>query len=177
MSAAARDRAIAVALTAGAFVLALVQRPGRLIADTKVDLYVDPVDFVWRVASAWMPKGQLGDVFGGQHGGYLFPMAPWFALGDLAVLPMWLVDRLWLGAVLAVAALGVLGLLDAMVGRPRGAAHVAAAAVYVVNPYVAVDVNGTWVAVLAYEALPWLLLATHRGLREPRGWRGPAIFA
>src|SRR4051794_21597139 len=97
MSAAARDRAIALALTAGAFVLALVQRPGRLIADTKVDLYVDPVDFVSRVASAWTPTGQLGHVFGGQYGGYLFPMAPWFALGDLAGLPMWLVHRLWLG--------------------------------------------------------------------------------
>src|SRR4051812_38702605 len=98
MSAAARDRAIALALTAGAFVLALVQRPGRLIADTKVDLYVDPVDFVSRVASAWTPTGQLGHVFGGQYGGYLFPMAPWFALGDLAGLPMWLVHPPWLRA-------------------------------------------------------------------------------
>src|SRR3954451_22937570 len=98
MTAAARDRAIALALTAGAFVLALVQRPGRLIADTKVDLYVDPVDFVSRVASAWTPTGQLGHVFGGQYGGYLFPMAPWFALGDLAGVPMWVVHRLWLPA-------------------------------------------------------------------------------
>src|SRR4051794_20051951 len=177
MSAAARDRAIALALTAGAFVLAIVQRPGRLIADTKVDLYVDPVDFVSRVASAWTPTGQLGHVFGGQYGGYLFPMAPWFALGDLAGVPMWVVHRLWLGAVLAAAALGVLRLLDAMVGRPRGAAHVAAAALYVVNPYVAVYANRTSVALLAYAALPWLLLAVHRGLREPRGWRWPAVFA
>src|SRR3954453_12827430 len=177
MSAAARDRAIGLALTAGAFVLALVQRPGRLIADRKGDLYVDPVDFVSRVASAWTPTGQLGHVFGGQYGGYLFPMAPWFALGDLAGLPMWLVHRLWLGAVLAVAALGVLRLLDAMVGRPRGAAHVAAAVLYVVNPYVTVYANRTSVALLAYAALPWLLLCVHRGLREPRGWAWPAAFA
>src|SRR4051812_49721062 len=108
MSAAARDRAIALALTAGAFVLALVQRPGRLIADTKVDLYVDPVDFVSRVASAWTPTGQLGHVFGGQYGGYLFPIAPWFALGDLAGGPMWIVHRLWLGAGAGVAGPGAL---------------------------------------------------------------------
>src|SRR4051794_5920494 len=177
MSAAARDRAIALALTAGAFVLALVQRPGRLIADTKIDLYVDPVDFVSRVASAWTPTGQLGHVFGGQYGGYLFPMAPWFALGDLAGVPMWIVHRLWLGAVLAVAALGALHLLDAMLGRPRGAAHVAAAVLYVVNPYVAGYANRTSVPLLAYAALPWLLFAVHCGLREPRGWRWPAVFA
>ena len=30
---------------------------------------------------------------------------------------------------------------------------------------------------LAYAALPWLLLAVHRGLRDPRGWRWPAAVA
>src|SRR4051794_41690751 len=133
MSAAARDRAIALALTAGAFVLAIVQRPGRLIADTKVDLYVDPVDFVSRVASAWTPTGQLGHVFGGQYGGYLFPMAPWFALGDLAGLPMWLVHPLWLRAGVAGAPPRGVGLLGAVGGRPRGAGHVAAGAAYPVQ--------------------------------------------
>src|SRR4051812_50200210 len=122
MSAAARDRAIAVALTAGAFVLALVQRPGRLIADTKVDLYVDPVDFVSRVASAWTPTGQLGHIFGGQYGGYLFPMAPWFALGDLAGVPMWVVHRLWLGAGLAAAGPRGVHPLRPVGGGPRRAA-------------------------------------------------------
>src|SRR4051794_37669549 len=177
MSAAARDRAIALALTAGAFVLALVQRPGRLIADTKIDLYVDPVDFVGRVASAWTPTGQLGHVFGGQYGGYLFPMAPWFALGDLAGVPTWVVHRLWFGALLAASALGMLRLLDALLGRPRRAAHVAAAVLYVLNPYVAVYANRTSVALLAYAALPWLLLAVHRGMHDPRSWRWPAVFA
>src|SRR3954451_8094405 len=120
MTAAARDRAIALALTAGAFVLALVQRPGRPIADTKVDLYVDPVDFVSRVASAWTPTGQLGHVFGGQYGGYLFPMAPWFALGDLAGVPMWVVHRLWLGAAVAAAAHGRMRLVDPPLRPPGG---------------------------------------------------------
>src|SRR3954462_14243440 len=130
MSAAARDRAIAVALTAGAFVLALVQRPGRLIADTKVDLYVDPVDFVARVASAWSPTGDLGHVFGGQYGGYLFPMAPWFAVGDALGIPMWIVHRLWLGLLLSLAAWGVVRLLDALYARKRSAVHAIAAVLY-----------------------------------------------
>ncbi|TMM02422.1 MAG: DUF3367 domain-containing protein [Actinobacteria bacterium] len=171
------DRAIALGLTAACLALAVAQRPGQVIADTKIDLYVDPGEFLTRVAAAWTPTGSLGHVFGGQYGGYLFPMAPWFALGELAGVPLWIVHRLWLGALLAASAYGVLRLLDALLGRPRGAAHAAAAALYVLNPYVAVYANRTSVALLAYAALPWLLLAVHRGLREPRGWRWPAAFA
>jgi arabinofuranan 3-O-arabinosyltransferase len=174
----ASSRLVPLALAAAAFALALVQRPGTVVADTKVDLYVDPAGLLSDVASAWTPTGQLGHVFGGQYGGYLFPMAPWFALGDLLGLPVWLVHRLWLGAILALAAWGVVRLFDALwPERARGAAHVGAAVLYVLNPYVAVYANRTSVALLAYAALPWLLLAVHRGLREPRAWRWPALFA
>jgi hypothetical protein len=172
-----RPRRIPLALAAACYVLALVQRPGLVYADTKIDLYVDPHGFLADVLSAWSPQLQLGYVFGGQYGGYLFPMAPWFALGDLAGLPTWLVHRLWLGTVLAVAALGVVRLLDALLDRPRGAPHVAAAVLFVLNPYIAVYASRTSITLLAYAALPWLLLAVHHGLREPRAWRWPALFA
>src|SRR5918997_6323361 len=101
MQASRRERAICAGLVAAAYALALVQRPGTLVADTKVDLYVDPAGFLQDVASAWTPTGQLGHVFGGQYGGYLFPMAPWFAGGDLLGLPTWLVHPLWAGALFA----------------------------------------------------------------------------
>ena len=110
------DRAIALGLTAACLALAVAQRPGQVIADTKIDLYVDPGEFLTRVAAAWTPTGSLGHVFGGQYGGYLFPMAPWFALGELAGVPLWIVHRLWLGALLAASAYGVLRLLDALLG-------------------------------------------------------------
>src|SRR6201999_1643121 len=35
----------------------------------------------------------------------------------------------------------------------------------------------TTVFLLAYAALPWLMLIAHRGLREPRRWWWPAAFA
>ncbi|HEX2084691.1 MAG TPA: alpha-(1-_3)-arabinofuranosyltransferase family protein, partial [Solirubrobacteraceae bacterium] len=172
-----RRRLIPLGLAAASYVLALVQRPGTNVADTKVDLYADPQGFLADVASAWTATGQLGHVFGGQYGGYLWPMAPWFALGDLLGIPDWLVQRLWLGTLLALAAWGVVRLLDAMLDRPRGAPHVAAAALFVLNPYVAVYANRISVSLLAYAALPWLLLAIHKGLRQPRAWRWPALFA
>ena len=45
------------------------------------------------------------------------------------------------------------------------------------NPYVVVFTARTTVTLLGYAALPWLLLAVHRGLRVPRGWWWPAAFA
>ncbi|HEX8119877.1 MAG TPA: alpha-(1-_3)-arabinofuranosyltransferase family protein [Solirubrobacteraceae bacterium] len=170
-------RLIPLGLAAASYVLALVQRPGVVVADTKVDLYVDPGSFIADVASAWTPTGQLGHVFGGQYGGYLFPMAPWFAGGDALGVPTWIVHRLWLGTLFALAAWGVVRLLDDLLDRPRGAPHVAAAVLFVLNPYVAVYANRISVSLLAYAALPWLLLAVHRGLRQPRAWRWPALFA
>jgi arabinofuranan 3-O-arabinosyltransferase len=173
-----RRRSIPIGLTLASFALAFAQRPGTVVADTKVNLYVDPGRFLHDIASAWTPTASLGHVFAGQYGGYLFPMAPFFALGDQLGLPAWVVHRLWLGMLFALAAYGVIRLLDALLpDRPRGVAHVAAAVLFVVNPYVAVYVDRTSVSLLAYAALPWMLLAVHRGLREPRGWWWPALFA
>lgn len=172
-----RPALIPLALAAACYLLTLLQRPGDVVADTKLDLYVDPRGFLGEVASAWTEQVQLGHVFGGQYGGYLFPMAPWFAAGDVLGLPVWLVHRLWLGTLLALAAWGAVRLMDALLERPRGAPHVAAALIFVLNPYVTVYANRTSISLLAYAALPWLLLAVHRGLREPKAWRWPALFA
>ena len=98
-----RERAIPAGLAVLALVLALVQRPGLASSDTKIDLHVDPVAFLGDVASAWSPTGDLGHVQGGQYGGYLFPMGPFFALGRLLGLAPWLVQRLWLATILAMA--------------------------------------------------------------------------
>ncbi|HEU4975927.1 MAG TPA: alpha-(1-_3)-arabinofuranosyltransferase family protein [Baekduia sp.] len=170
-------RSIPLAVTALAYAVALVQRPGQDVADTKVNLLLDPVRFLHDVASLWSPTTDLGHVWAGQYGGYLWPMAPWFAAGDLLGLPSWLVQRLWLGTLLAIAGWGVIRLLDALLSRRRGAVHLAAAVLFVVNPYVTVYAARQSIALLAYASLPWLLLCVHRGLREPRRWRWPALFA
>jgi hypothetical protein len=160
-----------------AFVLALVQRPGWATSDTKIDLHVSPLRFLGEVASAWTPDGTLGQVWSGQYSGYLWPMGPFFALGRELGLSSWLVERLWLGLVLALMAWGTVRLLDALLDRPRGAAHIAAGLIVLVNPYVVVFTNRTTFFLLGYAALPWLLLAVHRGLEQPRGWWWPAAVA
>ena len=174
---AARDRRIPLALAAGAYLLALAQRTGVATADTKIDLHVEPLRFLGDVASVWSSSGGLGQVQAGQYAGYLFPMAPFYAGGNLLGLPPWLIERLWLGTLLALGAWGVVRLLDALFERERGIAHAVAGAAFVLNPYVVVLGNRTSVTLLGLAALPWLLLCVHRGLHDPRGWWWPVAFA
>jgi hypothetical protein len=177
MSKARRDARVPALLGAVAFLLAFAQRPGWATADTKINLHVDPGRFLADVASMWTSTGQLGDVQTGQQAGYLFPMGPFFAAGHAIGLSDWVVQRLWLGTVLALAAIGAARLLGALLGRPSVPAQLAAGAVVLLNPFVVTYANRTTVTFLAYAALPWLMLAVYRGLRESRGWRWPAAIA
>ena len=129
------------------------------------------------MASAWSSTGDLGHVQGGQYGGYLFPMGPFFALGHPLGLAPWLVQRLWLGLILALAAWGAVRLMDEFAGRPRGVAHAVAGLLFLLNPYVVVFSARTTVTLLGYAALPWLLRV--RAPRGPRAapWWWPAAFA
>src|SRR5919197_3408989 len=172
-----RDTLIPLALGALGFAVALLQRPGLVVAETKVDLHVSPASFLHDVVSAWTPSESLGHVFAGQYGGYLWPMGPFFALGDWLGVPAWVVDRLWIGVALALSAWGIVRLLDALVGRPRGAGHVVGGLLYMLNPYVVTYMGRTSITLLAAAALPWLLLCVHRGVRDPRGLWWPAAFA
>lgn len=173
------DRALSLVLVVLAYAVAFGQRWGETIADTKLALYVAPHRFLSDVLRVWSPTADLGHVWGGQYNGYAFPMAPWFALGDTLGLPVWVVHRLWLGTLLALAALGAAALLRTLAALPRSAVAVpaTAAVLYVLCPYVAVLMDRTSISLLTYAALPWMLLAVHRGLRDPRGWRWPAVGA
>ncbi|HEY6887804.1 MAG TPA: alpha-(1-_3)-arabinofuranosyltransferase family protein, partial [Solirubrobacter sp.] len=175
MSARQRDRALPLALAVLAFALALIQRPGKASSDTKIDLHVDPVGFLGDVANAWSSTGDLGHVQGGQYGGYLFPMGPFFALLHTLGLGPWLVQRLWLGLILALAAWGAVKLMDELDGRPRGIAHAVAGLLILLNPYVVVFSARTTVTLLGYAALPWLLIAVRRGIRGNPWWWAAAF--
>ncbi|HEU0018906.1 MAG TPA: alpha-(1-_3)-arabinofuranosyltransferase family protein [Thermoleophilaceae bacterium] len=172
-----RWRLLPLLLAGAAYALAFAQRPGELVADTKIDLHTDPLRFLADAAAAWAPSGGLGQVQAGQYAGYLWPMGPFYALGDLVGLAPWVVHRLWLGTLLAIAAWGVVRLLDALLDRPRGVPALVAGTLVVANPYVVVFANRTSVTLLAYALLPWLLLCVQRGLREPGGWWWPAALA
>ncbi len=169
-----------LAFFALAYAVAFWQRPGWATSDTKIDLHVDPLRFLGDVASVWTPSSGLGEVHSAQYSGYLWPMAPFFAFFHELGLSAWVVQRLWYGLILALAAWGLLLLLDQLVGKPRGIVHVVAATFFVLNPYTVVFTARTTITLWGYAALPWLLLAVYHGVRTQRGWRGwwwPAAFA
>src|SRR5439155_20845040 len=106
-------------------------------------------------------------------------VGPFFAVGHLVGIPDWVVGRLWLGTLIALASWGVVRLMDALYRPGRGVPHLVAGAMIALNPYVVVFTNRTSVTLLGYAALPWLLLAVHRGLRDRdgRSWWWAAAFA
>jgi arabinofuranan 3-O-arabinosyltransferase len=166
-----RDQAMALAFAVASFALAFWQRPGWATSDTKIDLHVDPAAFLSEVASVWSPSIDLGAVQGAQYSGYLWPAGPvfWF-LHEIGLSP-WVAHRIWLGLLFALSAWGMLRLLDAFLGRPRGIPHLLGAGFYLLNPYTVIFTGRTSLILLGYVALPWLLLVVHHGVSAGRGWR------
>ena len=62
-----------------AYVPLLLTKPGRIGADTKTYLYLDPARLLSRAVSMWDPNIGLGTITH-QNIGYLWPMGPYYWL-------------------------------------------------------------------------------------------------
>jgi arabinofuranan 3-O-arabinosyltransferase len=139
----------------GFFVLAFTTRPGAVISDTKIDLALNPVGWLERAAHLWDPQhfGQLQN----QVAGYLFPMGPFFALGDLAGIEAWITQRVWIALLMCVAFLGVERLAGMLkLGGPG--TRVAGALVYTLAPRtlsIVGELSAEW---LPAAMLPWIVI-------------------
>uniref|UniRef100_UPI0021BF5946 alpha-(1->3)-arabinofuranosyltransferase domain-containing protein n=1 Tax=Frankia gtarii TaxID=2950102 RepID=UPI0021BF5946 len=170
-------------LAAVAYLPLLATAPGRIGADTKAYLYLDPGRMLRRAVSMWDPAIGMGTVTH-QNIGYLYPQGLFYWLLDTAGLPDWVAQRLWTGSILLGAGTGVLFLLRSF-HWPDRFAFVAAAG-YMLSPYVLEYEARISAILLPYAGLGWLIGITVRGLREaepgragwrPTGWRFPAAFA
>jgi len=159
------------------FALAFWQRPHGVYSDTRVEMITRPGLFLERIASLWTPTIDLGHIQTSQFVGYLFPMGPFFALGDLLGLPPWIVQRIWIGLLLAAGAWGVVRLLEALRPSTTRTALFLAGLIYVTSPFVTVSLNRGTIWLIPYALLPWMLLVTSRGIRRPTGWMAPAALA
>ncbi|MGN0063174.1 MAG: alpha-(1-_3)-arabinofuranosyltransferase family protein [Nocardioides sp.] len=145
--------------------LAFMQAPGRIVADTKIDLALSPWAFLGRATHLWDGLGAFGQLQN-QAYGYLWPMGPFFGLGDLLGMPPWIVQRLWWTLLLGLAFFGVVRLAQAM-GIGSGWAQVAAGYAFVLTPRVATLLGASSVELWPTALIPWVLLvlvrATHQG--------------
>ncbi|WP_370657165.1 alpha-(1-_3)-arabinofuranosyltransferase family protein [Frankia sp. ArI3] len=170
-------------LAAVAYLPLLATAPGKIGADTKAYLYLDPGRMLRRAVSMWDPAIGMGTVTH-QNIGYLYPQGLFYWLLDIAGLPDWVAQRLWTGSILFGAGAGVLFLLRSF-RWPDRFAFVAAAG-YMLSPYILEYEARISAILLPYAGLGWLIGITVRGLREaepgragwrPAGWRFPAAFA
>jgi arabinofuranan 3-O-arabinosyltransferase len=170
-----RQRLRLVSCCVALAVLAFVTRPGNIIADTKIDLVVNPAGFLERALHLWDPSqfGQLQD----QAYGYFFPIGPFFVVGKLMALPPWVIQRLWLTAVLVAAFLGV-ARLSARLGIGTPATRLAAGFAYALAPRGLSLLGVLSSEFLPAAMLPWILLPLVKAVQEGPGLsRGRLIRA
>ncbi len=166
--------AIDVAVLAAVTVLPqLLGGRGRLNADTKQYLYLDPGDLLERARHLWDPAVGGGTVTH-QAIGYLWPMGPYYWLTDQLGLASWVAQRLWIGGIQLFAALGALALFRHLTARHP--AQVVGAALYGLSPFVLGHVTGQSGLLLPFAAFGWLAWAMAKAV-ERGGWRWPAVFA
>lgn len=148
--------------------LAFLQQPGRIVADSKLDLAVDPIGFLLRAGRMWEPQGFFGQIQN-QAYGYAWPAGPFFALGDLVGLDAWVVQRLWLTALLVGAFLGVVRLAGALsIGTPT--ARLVAGFAFALTPRLMTTLGPISVEALPTCVAPWVLLPL---VRAGAGRLGP----
>ena len=89
-------------------------------------------------------------------------------------MPVWVAQRLWLGAILFAAGAGILYLSRVL--ALRGPGRTVAALAFMLSPYFLQYAGRISVILLPWAGLPWMVALTVLALRRG-GWRYPALFA
>ena len=161
-------------LAAIAYLPALLTKPGRMPADTKLFLYLNPGRLISDAPYTWDTR-QFGGWVPHQTIAYLWPQGPWYWVFDTLGVPDWVAHRLWIGTLLFLAALGVYWAAR-LLGMPKSGA-VVAAVVYMLSPYLLPYVSRTSAMLLPWAALGWLVGLTIRSVTSHHRWRHPALTA
>lgn len=135
--------------------LCFLQAPGLVVADTKLDLTVDPMGWLAAATSVWDPSADFGRIQN-QNYGYLWPMGPFFVVGDSLELPSWVTQRLWWALILLVGYFGVV-VVARRLKISNSFAVVVAGLAYALAPRVLTVLGGISVEAWPGAVLPWVL--------------------
>lgn len=155
------------------YVPALLAYPGRLPADTKLYLYLDPGGLMRAAPRAW-DATQYGGWVPHQTISYLWPSGPWYWIFDKFGVPDWIAQRLWIATLLLCAGLGARWLAKMLGLKP--AAAMVTALFYMLSPYILPYISRTSLMLLPFSGLCWLIGLTIKAATGS-SWRAPALFA
>lgn len=161
-----------VVLLVLAYLPTLTAAVGRVPADTKLYLFLDPARLMSEATLTWDPQQFAGWV-PHQTILYLWPSGPWFWVMETLTIPDWVAQRLWVGTLLFAAGMGARRLARTFGFAPLAAAVVAV--VYQLSPYVLPYISRTSVMLLPWAGLGWIVAYTARAATTGR-WR-PALAA
>ncbi len=168
-----QDRIALAVLAAVAYLPIVLTSPGRVSADTKTYLTLDPGELLRQAPSMWDPSVGAGTV-PHQNIGYLFPLGPFYWVMERLAVPDWLTQRLIWGTLVFAAAAGTYRLARWLGWRVVGA--FVAAFAYGCSPYVFSYLARLSVILGPWAALPWMILLAALAVRT-RSWRPAALFA
>lgn len=138
--------------------------PGRIVADTKIDLSLDPWGYLARSQSAWDSHAAFGQLQN-QAYGYLFPMGPFFGVGRSLDIPEWVVQRAWWSVILLTAFVGMYRLCRRVGIAGRGGSVVAALA-FALSPHALTVLGAISIEQWPSAMTPWLILVSLRLLES-----------
>lgn len=151
--------------------IAIVQDPGKIVSDTKIDLVIAPGSFLSKSLSFWDPTGAFGQVQN-QAYGYLFPMGPFFWSGHELGIEPWLVQRLWWALIFVVAFLGFVKLSRELRLGVQWA-QLAGGLLFALSPRVLSIVGQSSIEVWPAAVAPWVLIPLVVGTKR----RSPVAMA
>jgi arabinofuranan 3-O-arabinosyltransferase len=157
----------------GAFLVLLANDPGRMFFDTKLSVDLNAWGYyasLWHLMDPLNTFGALNN----QAVGYAVPMAPFYLAGQLAHVPVWLTERLWLALIIAVGFGGLVKLAEALgIGSPSS--RILAGLVFALWPTFTIVIGSTSSAALPGMLAPWAVLPLTRAVRPAsRAWAGVA---
>ena len=167
------NRVAALVLAIAAYGPILLTRPGRVSADTKTYLTLDPSAVLRQATSMWDPTVGAGTV-PHQNIGYLFPLGPYYWVMEAVGSPDWLTQRLLWGTIVFAAAFGMFRLARWLGWSAAGA--LVAAFAYGFSPYLLSYLARLSVILGPWAALPWMVLLVSKAART-RSWKPAAQFA
>lgn len=162
----------------GAFLLGLVcclapllwGPMGRLFYTADYNLPLDPGRAVASLLAGWSTDNLGAPTV--RFNPHLFPFLAFWRIGQVLGVPLWIIQRLWLAGLLALAYVSATAFVRFLVPGARRSTSAAVAITYVFNPFTLYSFAvGHNIAFLAYAAAPLWLATLLRAVRSDGGPR------